>query len=285
MRSKTEARMQLKPEPSEFVKVVGPSLRRAACLARELEGRVANRPKTGEASDIKAALTVADTQAQEVLLAALIEAFPYVGLRAEEDTPSVARFRENPDASVVIDPIDGTLHFYLERAGPYGVMIGLALDNEYAAGLVALPREGYQFEAVRGGGCRFAQGDEPSRPLAVDGSGSVVMVSHDLQAESVEVLRSHGFEVVPACGGAISVAPLIPGVCAGLRVATNDPPNVSIRGRIGAMISAEAGARVCSETGAPFPRDIDEPARALIVAASSAHVEVLRSALAPAGVV
>jgi fructose-1,6-bisphosphatase/inositol monophosphatase family enzyme len=276
--------MQMKPEPAEFVKVIAPSLRRAASMAREFEGRVANRPKSGEATQIKAALTIADTEAQEMLLAALVENFPYVGLRAEEDTPTVARFHENPNASVVIDPIDGTLRFYLERSGPYGVMIGLALENEYAAGLVALPREGYQFEAVRGGGARFAHGDEASRPIDLGSEGSVVMVSHDLCAESVEVLRSQGFEVVPACGGAISVAPLIPGVCAGLRVATNDPPNVSIRGRIGAMISAEAGAQVRRETGAPFPLDIDEPARALIVAASSEHVEALRDALGAAGI-
>jgi len=253
-------------------------------MARELEGRVANRPKFGEATDIKAALTIADTKAQEILLAVLIENFPYVGLRAEEDTPTVARFPENPDASVVIDPIDGTLRFYLERSGPYGVMIGLALENEYSAGLVALPREGYQFEAVRGGGARFSCGDDVSRSIDLEAQGSVVMVSHDLAAESVEVLRCQGFEVVPACGGAISVAPLIPGVCAGLRVATNDPPNVSIRGRIGAMISTEAGAQVCCETGAPFPHDIDEPARALIVAASAEHVAALRAALVPAGI-
>jgi len=150
MCKKTEIRMQMKPEPAEFVKMMAPSLRRAASTAREFEGRVANRPKSGEATDIKAALTIADTEAQEILLAALVENFPYVGLRAEEDTPTVARFHQNPDASVVIDPIDGTLRFYLEGSGPYGVMIGLALENEYAAGLVALPREGYQFEAADG---------------------------------------------------------------------------------------------------------------------------------------
>jgi len=276
--------MQKNPKPAEFVKVIAPAVRRAAALARELEGRVANRPKTGEPTAVKAALTAADTAAQEEILGTLLDHFPDVRLRAEEETPTVADFPEEADASVVIDPIDGTLRFYLEGHGPYGVMVGLAIENEYEAALVALPREQYVFEAVRGEGARFGRCDGIAHPLQLERSGRRVLVSHDLGRAAVEVLRSRGFEVQPACGGAISVATLIPGVCAGLRVATNDPPNVSIRGRIGAMISAEAGALVCCETGAPFPRDIDAPARALLVAVDREDLGVLEEAVAEAGV-
>jgi hypothetical protein len=276
--------MHKNPKPCDFVKVIAPALRRAAAVARDLEGRVANRPKTGEPTAVKAALTAADTEAQEVLLGPLLEHFPGVCLRAEEETPTVARFPERADASVVIDPIDGTLRFYLEGGGPYGVMIGLAIENEYEAALVALPREQYVFEAVRGEGVRFGEGDEIARPLRLESEGRRVLVSHDLCRGAVESLRSRGFEVLPACGGAISVAALIPGVCAGLRVATNDPPNVSIRGRIGAMISAESGALVRCETGDPFPRDIDAPARALLVAADPEDLGALLDAVNEAGV-
>jgi fructose-1,6-bisphosphatase/inositol monophosphatase family enzyme len=96
------------PEPGAFVAQLAPALRQAASIARALEGRVANRPKHGEASDIKAALTIADTAAQEAILVPLYEHFPNVGLAAEEDTPSVARFPERQDVRVVMDPIDGT---------------------------------------------------------------------------------------------------------------------------------------------------------------------------------
>jgi fructose-1,6-bisphosphatase/inositol monophosphatase family enzyme len=276
--------MHKNPKPSEFVNVIAPALRRAAAIARDLEGRVANRPKAGEPTAVKAALTVADTEAQEVLLGPLLDHFPGVCLRAEEETPTVALFPERADASVVIDPIDGTLRFYLEGGGPYGVMIGLAIENEYEAALVALPREQYVFEAVRGEGVGFGEGNGVARPLRLESDGRRVLVSHDLCTDAVETLRSRGFEVLPACGGAISVAALIPGVCAGLRVATNDPPNVSIRGRIGAMISAEAGALVRCETGDPFPRDIDAPARALLVAADPEDLGALLDAVAEAGV-
>jgi fructose-1,6-bisphosphatase/inositol monophosphatase family enzyme len=276
--------MHKNPKPSDFVKVIAPALRRAAAIARDLEGRVANRPKAGEPTAVKAALTAADTEAQEALLGPLLDHFPDVCLRAEEDTQTVSCFPEEAKASVVIDPIDGTLRFYLEGSGPYAVMIGLAIENRYEAALVALPRERYVFEAVRGEGARFAEADGIARSHRLESGGRRVLVSHGLHEDAVAFLRSRDFEVLPACGGAISVAALIPGVCAGLRVATNDPPNVSIRGRIGAMISAEAGALVRCETGAPFPRDVDAPARALLVAADPDDLGALQGALAAAGV-
>ena len=57
-------------------------------------------------------------------------------------------------------------------------------------------------------------------------------------------------------------------------------PSVSIRGRIGALVCAEAGALVRSETGGEFPRQIEAPARALLVAADEADLGFLQEALA-----
>ena len=86
-----------------------------------------------------------------------------------------------------------------------------------------------------------------------------------------------------ACGGAIAVAPLVPGACAGLRIAMEPDPDLSIRGRIGALIAAEAGALVRGEDGAAFPLDIETRARALLVAASPFELSALEAALAAAG--
>jgi hypothetical protein len=275
--------MQNTPHPSDFVEAIAPSVERAADIARELEGQVANEPKSGEASDVKAALTVADTAAQETILEAVLEHFPNVCLRAEEDTPIVSRFPTRGDAMVVLDPIDGTLRSYLQRAGPYGVMVGLAIGGEYHAALVSLPRERYRFHATRGGGAFAATaGDGVPRPAVLEPNGNRILVSYDLPAAVAEVLAARGYEITPACGGAISVAPLVPGIRAGLRIATSDPPNVSIRGRIGALISREAGATLLSETGAPFPSDIEAPARALIIASDPTDLEALQEAVAAA---
>ena len=271
------------PDYEDFLRGLAPALRASAAIARALEGRVANRPKRGEITAVKAALTVADTASQEAILVSLLSQFPGVSIAAEEDTPSVRHFPEAAPALVVIDPIDGTLRFYLEGLGPYAVMVGLAVEHEYRAALVALPREELLFEAVRGAGARVSRGGGDPEPVRPDGSGARVLISHDLPGPAVERLLASGFEVAPASGGAIAVAPLIPGVRAGLRLARGDGLGVSIRGRIGALISAEAGALVAGADGEPFPTGLDVPAPALLVAGDEADLAALRGAVEAAG--
>jgi len=271
--------MQDTPFPSDFVQALAPALRQAASIARSLEGRVPNRPKAGESTAVKAALTVADTASQEALLVPLLEHFPEVKLEAEEDTPSVSRFSVSGDALVVIDPIDGTLQFYLEGGGPYAVMIGLAIRDRYEASLVALPREQLCFDAVKGRGARICAGDSAARAIMVgEATGNRILVSHNLPSSAVERLQDRGYEVAAASGGAISVAPLIPGVCAGLRLARENPEGVSVRGRIGALVSAEAGALVMG-LATPFPPEIRTPAPALLVAPNETILAHLQDAL------
>jgi fructose-1,6-bisphosphatase/inositol monophosphatase family enzyme len=264
---------------TDFVSALAPALRQAAAIARSLEGRVSNRPKAGEATPVKAALTIADTASQEALLVPLLEHFPQVMLEAEEDTVSVSRFPESGDGLVVIDPIDGTLRFYLEAQGPYAVMIGLAIGDRYEASLVALPREDLCFDAVRGRGARVGSGDTAARGVKLgETSGNRILVSHNLPTSACERLRDLGYEVAAASGGAISVAPLIPGVCAGLRLVRENAEGVSIRGRIGALIAAEAGALVTGASG-PFPSDIRTPAPALLIATNQNTLAHLQDAL------
>lgn len=261
-----------------FVRVLAQPLRQAAGVARALEGRVRNRPKSGEATDVKAALTIADSAAQEALLIPLLEAFPGVSLEAEEDTPSVASFPSDAEAVVVMDPIDGTLRSYLEGRGPYAVMAGLAVERRYLASLVALPREGLFFDAVAGGAAHRARARSARRPVSVRAEGRRVLVSHELPEGVQDALRAAGFELAFGCGGAISVAPLIPGVRAGLRLVAGQG-GVSTRGRIGALITRSAGGLVVDENGRPFPESIDEPRRALIAAADERDATALVACL------
>jgi fructose-1,6-bisphosphatase/inositol monophosphatase family enzyme len=270
--------------PRSFVRILAPALRQAAAVANALDGRVINRPKVGELSDAKAALTLADSAAQEALLVPLLEHFGDVRLDAEEDTPSVKRFSGHSDAVVVVDPIDGTLRSYLQAAGPYAVMIGLALEGRFEAALIALPRERLFFDAVLGDGAHLLGPDGvPRRPrLGRDSKGTRrVLVSHGMPEPAQEALRARGYEVGFGCGGAVALAPLLPGVCAGLRLA-GPPRGISRRGRIGVLVAREAGAMVRCETGEPFPTDIDAPARALLVAAHDEDLVALREALAAA---
>lgn len=257
---------------------MAPAVRQAAAVARALEGRVPNRPKSGESSAAKAALTLADSAAQEAVLVPLLEHFPDVALVAEEDTPSVASFATEGPVAVVVDPIDGTLRSYLEGAGPYSVLVGLSVEGRYEAALVALPREGLFFEGERGGSARRARPGGEARPVRAEAQGSRVLVSHEMPHASVERLRRFGYEVVPASGGAIAVAPLIPGVRGGLRIA-REGSEISIRGRIGLVVARSAGALCVTESGEAFPESLTAPARVLAVAASEQDVKALCEAV------
>jgi fructose-1,6-bisphosphatase/inositol monophosphatase family enzyme len=251
-------------------------------IARALEGRVSNRPKQRELTPVKAALTEADSAAQEAILIPLLEHFPGVGLHAEEDTPSVAEFPAQEKRFVVVDPIDSTLRSYLECAGPYSVMVGFCNEGRFEAALVALPREGLLFDGTHRGGARMTRPRGEPRPVRAEATGPRVLVSHEIPLAVQDRLRERGFELVFGSGGAISVAPLIPGVRAGLRLPALSG-GISIRGRIGLLIASEAGALMENERGERFPAEIDEPARALLLAASEQDMDHLRYALAASG--
>lgn len=270
------------PDPlgTEFLRILRPALEQAAAVARALEGRVANRPKADAESPAKAALTVADTAVQETLLVPLLERFANARLDAEEDTPSVSRFRgDQGELDIVIDPIDGTLRFFLQARGPYAVMAGLAREGRFAAALVALPREGVTFGAVRGQGAWIATGGVETRPPRPDAESRRVLVSYELPETVSRRLVRAGYEPVPGCGGAIAVAPLVPGCCGGIRVAAGTG-SISRRGRIGLLIAREAGVTPCTASGRPFPETLDAPESALVVPAGPEQARAFVDALA-----
>ncbi len=261
-----------------FVDALLPALQEAAELARALEGQVRNRPKPGEVSDVKAALTHADTAAQEALLRGLLVFRDCVELEAEEDTPSVRHFRIGGEWKVVIDPIDGTYHSYLHRRGPYAVMLGLSRGGRYCAGLIALPREQWCYTAVRGEGVRMLSAGGEVLQASLTKGARRVLVSHELPSVVAAALTEHGFEALPGCGGAVALAPLLPGFSGGLRVVP-ESGSVSVRGRIGAFVAREAGAWVHCERGVEFPDDLDTPACALLTAADAETLTALEQAL------
>jgi len=178
----------------------------------------------------------------------------------------------------VIDPIDGTFNFYLRALGPYCVMAGFALDARYEAALVALPREGWFFEAARGGGARRSLAAGPPEPATLSCDGARVYLSDGVPEVVAERFRARGFDVQRACGGAVAVAPLVPGVRGGLRVSKYG--TISTRGRIGLLVCQEAGAIVETAAGVPFPVSIDEPAETLVVASDPAIAAAIWQALA-----
>lgn len=267
-----------------FSDALTPAVLRAAAIAHSMEGRVRNRPKSGEEDAVKQALTEADTAAQEAILESLVDLYPHVSLAAEEDTPTVARFPSESAALVIIDPIDGTLRSYLEARGPYAVIVGLAIERKLRAALVSLPREGVLFAADRRSGARLVSTTGATRDARARADGDRVLVSHNMPKRVIAALGAEGLSPVPACGGAIAIAPLLRGVRAGLRYyGGKRKRGISVRGRVGALIAREGGAHVRGDGGDPFPDHLDVRTRTLRACADEADLAVLDKALAAAG--
>ena len=281
-RVKRSNRMPNEASLDEFALKMTPAVRKAAEIALGLEGRVSNTPKGHERTAVKQALTEADTLAQEAILEALLEHYPHVRLEAEEDTPLVEAFRCDGDGDgvVIIDPIDGTLQSYLEGLGPYAVIVGLSIERRVHSALVMLPREGFLFRTAPSAGVEVIAGAAPPRPARAASDGRKILVSHSVPQRTRAALESEGFEVAPAAGGAVAIAPLLPGVRAGIRYAAEESGiGISIRGRVGVAIAREAGAFVRAEGGQPFPDDLDTPCRLLSVTANEKDQEALQRIL------
>ena len=116
-------------------------------------GKAADKSLTGsKAQDASTAFTVLDAAVQDILLAVVLQHFPFVRCIAEERTPLKKRFAGNASPyAVILDPIDGTLHFKRGDA-PYHISIGLACDGQMRAAIVARPAEDKIFTAIKGEG-------------------------------------------------------------------------------------------------------------------------------------
>ena len=70
----------------------------------------------------------------------------------------------------------------------------------------------------------------------------------------------------------------MPGFRAGLRF---NPAydTISIRGRIGVVVTRAAGGHAWQADGSPFPEDLETPSRALLTAADPSDLAALRGAL------
>lgn len=116
-------------------------------------------------------VTVADREAEQLLRATILKAFPGDGFLGEEfgHTPGSTGYRW------ILDPIDGTRSFV--RGVPlWGVLVGLEYKGELIAGVADAAPLGQTFHALRGQGA--FRNDRPIRvSTETDLSKSVVFYS------------------------------------------------------------------------------------------------------------
>jgi 3'(2'), 5'-bisphosphate nucleotidase len=96
--------------------------------------------------------TDTDRQSQETILQSLHQTFPQDALRAEENTPSLAKVAGTGPRLWIIDPIDGTRGF-ARKNGEFSVMVAFMDQGRIAVGVVLEPATDRLTYAVRGGGC------------------------------------------------------------------------------------------------------------------------------------
>ena len=159
-------------DPQRFIDILLPVVRQCAQASLLFHGKVANLGKaedtrlSGRSAQVASgALTALDNAFQDILLTVVLEHFGGIRLIAEENTPLKRRFAGNAsDYTLIIDPIDGTLHF-VQGDGPYHISLGLAHKGQMVAALVARPTQDKIFTAIKGRGAFVRLGTKKPRRL------------------------------------------------------------------------------------------------------------------------
>jgi len=166
---------------SEDERTLSELLRIAARAARAISRVYA----TDFSVEYKAAhdpVTVADREANGIIVEELEKAFPGVPIVAEESDPAAYAGWHDASSVFFVDPLDGTRDF-VKKNGEFAVMIGLAEDGRAKLGAIHAPATDRRFA----GGERVASFE--SLP---DGSTRPIRISpiSDLHAARLVISRS-----------------------------------------------------------------------------------------------
>lgn len=144
-----------------------PVMRWAGALAKRLRQYNIGLSGKTSGSALTDALTLADLTLQELLVAALRDTDPifrHCRIEAEESTGDLARFSDDSDLVISLDPIDGTKQYRDKTGNGYAVMLHLRNATDVLYSLVFVPEKGETGYWVEVSAGRVACGpDDPSR--------------------------------------------------------------------------------------------------------------------------
>lgn len=132
-------------------------------LARRAGAVIMGYYRTGLAVEHKAGdepVTAADREADALIAAGLLAAFPNDGLLTEESEDDRSRLEK--ERVWIVDPLDGTTEFITET-GEFAVQIALAVKGYPALGVVYQPAKERFFYAVQGQGAYQVCDDQTTR--------------------------------------------------------------------------------------------------------------------------
>ena len=131
-------------------RLIDPVLRAGAVEMRYYEAGVAVERKADESP-----VTVADREAEAILLAALAEIAPDIPVIAEEAV-SEGRIPEIGRAFFLVDPLDGTKEF-INKRGEFTVNVALVEDGVPVLGIVYAPAVGELYATLEPGKASLAR--------------------------------------------------------------------------------------------------------------------------------
>jgi hypothetical protein len=208
-------------------------VREAAARALELAPEAVPLAKAGD-TELASALSTADIELQELIIARLRERYPETPIVAEESTShSVQRLPVDRAEYFVVDPIDGS-YLFLRRSRHYGVQLALVRNDKYVAAAGALPEYNGWLVAPPWAANAFDAEEDGRRAFC----------SPDISRRSTEIIEACGYSVVAACGLLCMVAPTVWPNTIGVY-----PGRLSVRGKIGLALALDGGARVFTNDG------------------------------------
>ncbi len=264
-----------------FVRVFRLAAGQAGAVALRLQENVSLRVKDGQTTEESAALTDADFASQDVVLLALLNAFPTIAMDAEEDTESAGLFppEGNGRPVVVVDPIDGTLN-YSRGSRDFAVMGAWIEDGRYRAAVVHFPAWNETYWAVEGGGCRRCRGRGAEETVRIAELPPRILVTPWVEEAVLERLARAGFEVeLSRCSAVDATAPAVGRARAGVA-----PYGPDRRRAVGFLLSVEAGGLVHAfgeRWRGTDPKTVSGPRGFNFTADSEATLDAVLAAVSP----
>jgi len=149
-----------------------------------------------EKKDFDEPVTLADREANTLLVEGLSEAFPLDGILAEESKAKGSWWQQ--ERIWFIDPIDGTKEFIAQN-GEFAIMLGLAVGGEARLGLILMPAQDLLCVGGPGLGCEATRlSDGSSRSLQVS-------AHTEFSEMTMAISRSHRSSRVDAMAKALGV--------------------------------------------------------------------------------
>lgn len=147
--------------------------KRLAVKAGEEIMKIYHTDFTVEYKDDKMPLTMADKNANDVIVNSLSKAFPNAGILSEESADDPENC--NKEFCFIVDPLDGTKEF-IKKNDEFTVNIALAQNGRVVMGVVYLPVKEELFYAAKGIGAYVDKDGQTNKIHVTDAISDLKMV-------------------------------------------------------------------------------------------------------------